>query len=45
MYMGIVAEMLGIPSVMIAGPGFVTQAKTSARIHESRLRRFFEQFV
>lgn len=27
----IAAEMLGIPSVMIAGPGFVTQAKSSAR--------------
>ena len=27
----IAAEMLGIPSVMIAGPGFVTQAKATAR--------------
>ncbi len=27
----IAAEMLGIPSVMIAGPGFVTQAKSAAR--------------
>lgn len=27
----IAAEMLGIPSVVIAGPGFVTQAKSSAR--------------
>ena len=27
----IAAEMLGIPSVMIAGPGFVTQAKSTAR--------------
>lgn len=27
----ITAEMLGLPSVMIAGPGFVTQAKSTAR--------------
>ena len=27
----IAAEMLGIPSVMIAGPGFVTQAKATAQ--------------
>ena len=27
----IAAEMIGIPSVMIAGPGFVTQAKSVAR--------------
>lgn len=27
----ITAEMIGIPSVMIAGPGFVTQAKSAAR--------------
>ena len=27
----IAAEMLGIPSVMIAGPGFVVQAKSTAR--------------
>lgn len=27
----ITAEMIGIPAVMIAGPGFVTQAKSTAR--------------
>ena len=27
----IAAEMIGIPSVMIAGPGFITQAKSTAR--------------